>query len=115
MKRGDIWTLAGGPDYLGKPRPAVILQDESFADTASVTVCCFTSRQEDAPLFRLLILPDNGNGLHAPSRLMIDKIATVPKAKIGTRIGRLSDVDILRLNQSTLVFLGLAGSPKQGR
>jgi mRNA interferase MazF len=43
---------------------------------------------------------------------MVDKITTVPKTKVGARIGRLDDEDILRLNQAVLVFLGLAGSPR---
>jgi mRNA interferase MazF len=43
---------------------------------------------------------------------MVDKITTVPKSKIGARIGRLDDEDIVRLNQAVLVFLGLAASPK---
>jgi mRNA interferase MazF len=42
---------------------------------------------------------------------MVDKITTVPKTKIGARIGGLDDEDILRLNQAVLVFLGLAVSP----
>jgi mRNA interferase MazF len=28
MRRGEIWTVAGGGDYTGKPRPALILQDD---------------------------------------------------------------------------------------
>jgi mRNA interferase MazF len=46
---------------------------------------------------------------------MVDKITTVPKSKVGSRIGRLDDEDILRLNQAILVFLGLAASPKTKR
>jgi mRNA interferase MazF len=44
---------------------------------------------------------------------MVDKMTTVPKSKIGTRIGRLDDEDVLRLNQAVLVFLGLATSPRR--
>jgi mRNA-degrading endonuclease toxin of MazEF toxin-antitoxin module len=28
MKRGDACTVAGSADYAGKPRPAVIVQDQ---------------------------------------------------------------------------------------
>ena len=31
MNRGEIWTVAGVPAYAGKPRPAVIVQDDAFA------------------------------------------------------------------------------------
>ena len=109
MRRGEIWTAAGGADYAGKPRPVVIVQDDRFDATASITVCAFTSDPTDAPLFRLLVEPDAANGLNAPSRLMVDKITTMPKAELGTRIGSLGDEDMLKLNRAILVFLGLVG------
>lgn len=109
MKRGEIWTVAGGKDYTGKPRPVVILQDDRFALTDSVTVCASTTDPTDAPLFRLLVRPSEGNGLRAASRLMVDKITTVPKTKIGAYVGRLAVEDIVRLNRAVLVFLGIAG------
>jgi mRNA interferase MazF len=112
MKRGDIWTVAGGKDYAGKPRPVVIVQDDSFDATGSITVCAFTTDPTPAPLFRLPVEPNDRNGLRAPCRLMADKITTVPKSKMGACVGRLGDGDILRLNQALLVFLGLAGSSR---
>jgi mRNA interferase MazF len=112
MRRGDIWTAAGGRDYATKPRPVVILQDDSFDSTASITVCAFTTDETDAPLIRLLIEPNPHNGLRSASRLMVDKITTVPKSKLSKRIGRLDDQDIVRLNQAILVFLGLTVSPR---
>jgi mRNA interferase MazF len=115
MRRGDIWTVAGGKDYAGKPRPVVILQDDSFDATDSVTICAFTTDETEAPLIRLAVEPSELNGLRAPCRLMVDKITTVPKSKVGPRIGRLEDEDILRLNRAVLVFLGLAASPRTER
>ena len=115
MKRGEIWTAAGGADYAGKPRPVVIVQDDRFDATASITVCAFTTDPTDAPLFRLPVTPNAHNGLHAACRLMVDKIATMPKSKLAAQIGRLDDADMLRLNQAMMVFLGLAVSPKFGR
>ncbi len=112
MKRGDIWTVAGGKDYAGKPRPVVIVQDDSFDATDSTTICAFTTDETEAPLFRLPIEPNERNGLRTACRLMVDKITTVPKTKVGARVGRLDDEDILRLNQAVLVFLGLAASSK---
>ena len=107
MKRGEIWTVAGGKDYAGKPRPAVIVQEDRFDSTNSITICAFTSDPTDAPLFRLPVQPDETNGLQALCRLMVDKVTTVPKAKLGRRIGRLSDEDVLRLNRALVVFLGI--------
>jgi mRNA interferase MazF len=112
MKRGEIWTVAGGKDYAGKSRPAVVLQDDRFDKTDSITICAFTTDPTDAPLFRLLVAPTESNGLRAPCRLMVDKITTVPKARLGARVGRLADEDIVRLNRAVLVFFGIA-APKE--
>ena len=87
MRRGDIWTVSGGRDYAGKPRPVVIIQDDSFDATASVTVCAFTSDPTEAPLFRLPVEPSERNGLRAPSSLMVDKVTTVARSKMDRRIG----------------------------
>ncbi|HYM30748.1 MAG TPA: type II toxin-antitoxin system PemK/MazF family toxin [Candidatus Cybelea sp.] len=108
MKRGEVWSVSGGNDYAGKPRPAVILQDDRFDSSASVTVCAFTTDPTDAPLIRLLVEPSAGNGLRASCRIMVDKITTVPKSKFGSRIGQLANKDMARLNRAVLVFLGLA-------
>jgi len=115
MRRGEIWTVAGGKDYAGKPRPVVVVQDDMFDGTDSITVCAFTTDETDAPLFRLAVAPDAGNGLRSPCRLMADKITTVPKSKVGTLIGRLDEADMTRLNQAMMVFLGLADSPRRSR
>lgn len=112
MRRGEVWTASGGPGYAGKPRPVVIVQDDAFAATASVTLCAFTTDPTEAPLFRVEIAPTGANGLRTPSRLMVDKITTVPRTRLGERIGVLADEDMLRLNRAILVFLGLAGAPK---
>jgi mRNA interferase MazF len=110
VKRGEVWIVAGGPDYTGKPRPAVILQDNAFDATASITICPFTTHLVDAALLRLVIEPSAQNGLRTPSQLMIDKITTVSKTKVQARAGRLSDEDVLRLNRAVIVFVGLAGT-----
>lgn len=115
MRRGDIWTVAGGKSYAGKPRPVVIVQDNNFDELNSISICPFTTDVTEAPLFRLLVEPNEHNGLRLPCRLMVDKITTIPKSKVGKQIGGLAEQDLLRLNQSLMVFLGLALSPRAGR
>jgi mRNA interferase MazF len=108
VKRGEIWTMAGGPGYASKPRPVVIVQDDAFAASGSVTVCLITTDSTDLPVFRVEVDPTPENGLRATSRPMVDKVTTVPRSRLGQCIGRLADDDRLRLNRSLLVFLGLA-------
>ena len=100
--------MAGGPGYASKPRPVVIVQDDAFTARDSIVVCLITTDATDLPVFRVAVDPTEENGLRATSRLMVDKVTTVPKSRLGQCIGRLADDDLLRLNRSLLVFLGLA-------
>lgn len=112
MTRGEIYTAATRGAYTGKPRPVLIIQDDRFDATASVTVCPFTTSPVDAPLIRIPIEPSGTNGLDRPSSLMVDKITTMPRAGLGQRLGRLRDDELVQLNRSLMVFLGLASAPQ---
>jgi mRNA interferase MazF len=112
VTRGEIYTAAARGPYTGKPRPVVILQDDRFDATASVTVCPFTTNPVEAPLVRLPIDPSDDNGLDQPSQLMVDKVTTVPRFSLGDRLGKLRDDELIALNRSLIVFLGLASSPQ---
>jgi mRNA interferase MazF len=107
VKRGDIWTVAGAGDFAGKPRPAVIVQDDRFIATGSVTICSFTSDPTEAPLFRIAVAPSRLNGLKVESRLMADKLTTVARTKLDRKVGELAPSDVQRLERALLVFLGL--------
>ena len=109
MKRGELWVVAGGGDYAGKPRPVVVIQDDRFAQPSSVTVCALTSDPTDAPLFRIALSPSPENGLHEVCRVMVDKITTVRRGRLRRRIGSLSAADMRRIDRAILVFLGIAG------
>jgi mRNA interferase MazF len=109
LRRGEIWTVASGSGYAGKPRPAVIIQDDRFGETNSVTICALTSDPPESPLLRLPLRPSATNGLRLHCQLMLDKVTTVPRTRLGRRIGSLDGADLLRLNRGLMVFLGLAG------
>jgi mRNA interferase MazF len=109
VKRGEIWTAAGGQAYAGKPRPVIILQDDRFDATSSVTVCPLTADPTSARLFRVRIEPKEENGLQKRSHAMTDKIVTVPRTRIRDRLGRLTDSEMVALNRAVFIFLGLAG------
>jgi mRNA interferase MazF len=108
MKRGEIWTVAGGAAYAGKPRPAVIVQDDRFDANDSIIVCPLTTDATSAPIFRLPVEPAAGNGLQTPCRLMVDKLTAVPRTRLGTRVGSLAREEMKALNRAMFVFLGLA-------
>jgi mRNA interferase MazF len=112
VRRGEIWTAAGGPDYAGKPRPVLIVQDDRFEDLPSVTTCPFTTDPREAAHLRVAVQPDERNGLRIPSSLMVDKIGTIPRAKLGARVGMLAPEDLAEVNRAMTVFLGLAAVTK---
>ena len=108
MRRGDVVVVAAAGDY-GKPRPAVIVQTDAFADAhASVIICQMTSEIVEAPDFRVTIEPSDANGLRSRSQIMADKPVTVRRTRIGRQVGRLDDGDIGRLNVALAFVMGLA-------
>jgi len=104
--RGDVVTVVLQGNY-GKPRPAVVVQSNVFPDHSSLTICPLTSHLVDAPLFRINIAATAQNGLIQTSQIMIDKIVSVPKEKIGGRLGRLPNENILEINQALALWVGL--------
>lgn len=105
MRRGDIVTVAGGV-YATKPRPALLVQDDRFDATDSLTVCPFTSTKIDAPLLRVPVTADGENGLDHDSFLMVDKMTTVRRSNAGIVIGRLEATTLVEFERRLLVFLG---------
>ena len=110
MKRGEVWTVAGGAAYAGKPRPAVIVQDDRFDANDSIIVCPLTTDPTPAPIFRLPILPSTRSGLRSPCRMMVDKLTAVPRTRLGTLVGSLTSDEMKGLNRALFVFLGLSAT-----
>jgi mRNA interferase MazF len=108
MKRGDLVTIALTGDF-GKPRPALIVRSDLFAEHILVTVLPITSDLEKAPLVRIPIDPSPTNGLRKPSHIMVDSIQTVRRQKIGSVIGHIDEDTLFAVNRALMVFLGLAG------
>ena len=107
MKRGDVVTVAVPGDY-GKPRPAVIVQSDLFNEVhPSVTVLPLTTTIVDAPLFRITVDPGRENGLARVSQIMVDKVLTLPRQKVGKTIGRLEDDLMTRIGRALTVWVGV--------
>lgn len=107
--RGELWVMAAPGDYTGKPRPVLVIQDDRFSGTSSVTVLLCTSEagQEQAPLLRIHVEPDETNGLQTPTDIMLDKIASVPRRRLASRIGVVSADVLSQVNRLLPVVLGL--------
>jgi mRNA interferase MazF len=108
LKRGDIVTIAAPGEY-GKPRPALVIQADVFNENhSSVTVAPLTSTIVDAPLFRITLDPTRQNGLNRVSQIMVDKVLTLPREKIGKRVGRLGNTLMIRVGRALSVWLGMS-------
>ncbi len=107
MRRGELWTAAGGKHYAGKPRPVLVVQDDRFDATDSITICPLTSDPTEIPLLRIRLGPESP-GLDQPSSIMVDKLTTMPRSKLSQRIGAVADTDLLALSRALVVLLGLA-------
>jgi mRNA interferase MazF len=107
MRRGDLVTVVLQGAY-GKPRPALVIQSDLFAQHPSVTILPVTSELRETPLFRVAVTPSIDNGLRKPSQVMVDKTQSVPRENIGEVFGHLDDETLLTVNRALAVFLGFA-------
>ena len=108
MRRGQFVVVAMAGEY-GKPRPALVVQSDLFADLPSVVICPLTSTlREDVDLIRVTVQPSERNGLRATSQIAIDKITVVKLARIGGVIGEADDALLLRVNRALALFLNIA-------
>ncbi|MDP4024272.1 type II toxin-antitoxin system PemK/MazF family toxin [Methylobacterium sp. NEAU 140] len=107
MRRGDLVTVAMSGDF-GKPRPALVIQADRFEATGTVTVLLMSGTAADTPLFRLTVQPTPDNGLRKPSQVMVDKVMSVKRDRVGPPFGRLDDASLLAVTRSLALFLGLA-------
>ena len=107
MRRGDLVTVALHGEQ-GKPRPALVMQADAFADLAGLTVLPITGTLLDAPLLRVEVEPSAANGLAKRSQVMVDKPQTPPRSKVGVPFGHLDDATMLAVNRALALFLGLA-------
>lgn len=107
MMRGDFVTIAMQGDY-GKPRPALIIQANQFSEHTSVTILPLTSTLIGAPLLRITVEPNTENGLQKPSQVMLDKLMTVKRDKIGPAFGCIDADTMVEIERCLAVFLGIA-------
>jgi mRNA interferase MazF len=107
LRRGDLTTVALPGDF-GKPRPALVIQSNLFADHPSVTILPLSSDLRETPIFRVRLFPDETNGLRAPSDVMIDRIHTVAKDKLRGKFGAIANEQLIEIERAVAVWLGIA-------
>jgi mRNA interferase MazF len=87
----------------------VIVQADVLTEAGlpSVVICLISSHLVNAEALRIPLDPAPENGLRQASPIMVDKVVTVPRARIGAVIGRLDDATLLHLNRTLAFVVGL--------
>jgi mRNA interferase MazF len=107
LSRGDV-VAAIVPGDFGKPRPVVIVQAGPYLEShASVTVCPLTTHLTGLRMFRIMIAPDENNGLNEPTEVMVDKVSSLRRERIATSIGKLAPSDMRAIDTSLRGWLAL--------
>ena len=86
--RGDLVRVSLRGKY-GKPRPALVVQSDFLAALESLVICPITSDLREAT-FRVTVEPTAANRLERVSQVMVDKISTLPRAKVSNPFGRIA-------------------------
>ena len=104
-RRGDLVTISLQGDF-GKPRPALVVQTDLLDALPTLMLCPISSELRDAD-FRVLLQPTPDNGLRLPSQVMVDKVSTLPRSKVGTAFGYLDVESLRKVDRALLLVLGL--------
>ena len=86
----------------------MVIQDDGFAATDSITVMPLTSMLVDAPLLRVRIPRSDLAGIDRDSDVMVDKLTTVRRQNVAAKVGRLSAEQLAEVERAMMAFLGLA-------
>jgi mRNA interferase MazF len=106
VKRGDI-VLAVHAD-LGKPRPAIVVQADTFNESAlTVLICPLTTDIREDSLVRPILLAGTGTGLRERSQIMTDRVLALRSDRIRGVLGSIDERAAEQLDRALLIVLGL--------
>ena len=94
IRRGDVyWVVPDGSEH---PHPHVVVQDDVFNDSrlSTVIVCALTSNPHRATEPGNVALDPGEGGLPKPSVVVVSQIASFERARLGERLGALSDARV---------------------
>jgi len=83
-----------------------VVQSDLLEELDSVVLCPLTSALRSAA-FRVTVEPNPANGLRALSQVMVDKLSTLPRAKVTEPFGRLDDERMKAVDRALLLVVGV--------
>jgi mRNA interferase MazF len=107
VKRGDLVIVSLPGDY-GKPRPAVILQNDRLEGRLeSYVIALLTSFDEGAKILRVDVVPNADNNLQKRSKVMVDKLYAIPEHRVRQQIGKLDAATMRSIDRALMMILDL--------
>jgi mRNA interferase MazF len=104
-----IWSWWPCTATTASPEQALVVQSDLFNEThASITIAPVTSTIVGTPLFRVTVEPSRRNGLRLVSQIMVDKITTVRRQRVGQALGRVEEEIMRRVSRALALWLGIA-------
>ena len=109
MKRGEIWTLQDDR-YASKARPVVIVQEDLAFSSDSVILTLLTTFDKEGASSRVAVEASDANGLRHTSFVMVEKLLTVRRSELGTRVGTLTDDQMHDISRKLAQVLGITAA-----
>lgn len=99
IHRGDIYWIAPDDSHGPPPsyaHPHVVVQDDVFnhSRVATVIVCALTTNLAKAKQPGNVLLDPGEGGMPKRSAVVVSQISSVDKARLGARIGALSEARV---------------------
>lgn len=111
VKRGDIFYADLSPvvgSEQGGIRPVIILQnDVGNKYSPTVIVGAITSQINKAKLPTHVEISSEEYGLNKDSVVLLEQIRTLDKRRLKERIGHMTDGDMIKVDKSLLISVGL--------
>lgn len=110
-ERGSIVLVNFNPqkksEEVGKVRPAVIISDTMLNDALDLVsvVALTTNLIDDAEPLRVRI--SAREKLKSDSDAMVEQLRCVSKSRIGERVGRLNNEEMLKVQEGIKIMLGM--------
>jgi mRNA interferase MazF len=112
IRRGTVVLIRLPRD---KARPAVVVRSNLLAALSYATVLPITTDLRPNVSLRIDVTPSEGNGLRAPSQVMVDWPQTVRSSDMGAAIGSLEAATMRTITRQMAVVLGIGSETSRSR
>jgi len=112
IRRGTVVLVRLPRD---KARPAVVVRSNLLVALSYATVLPITTELRPSVSLRIDIQPTEGNGLRAPSQVMVDWPQTVRFSDMGAAIGSLDAAAMRAITRQMAVVLGIGSETSRSR